>query len=195
MVLLFPKNLKQEDWDLIMSSVKQLDLNKDEIQKLREFPRRTPKIDQQIEHLISQNIELLLGLAENKLTYLLSWSEIENCHWNKLELKCKPLYDIYGENPMNGGLPLPTHPAEYVSKPLTGTLEPASWLHMTLPLSKPNPQTSHYPLHLYLRPNGVNQYSGEVLLDEELWFERDGERVEVYPYGVAQMRVQSSSKE
>ncbi len=195
-LILFRSDLNQESWNSLMSEVRKLNFNKNVIKKLSATEPSSPELNR----LINENIQIILNLYETKAVYLLSWSKAENCSWSlfydspvliekKFTFLCSPRYDLYGENPLNGGLPQPIGDTQIVYKEKTGSLEKVPWISMRLKIEQENyildkPVT----MQLFLRENTENELFGEVLVDSNQKFNHEGQELTAYPYGIVQIK-------
>ncbi len=195
-LILFRNDLSQESWNSLMTEVRKLNLNKSVIKKLSATDPSSPELIR----LINENVEIILSLYETKAVYLLSWSKAENCSWSlfydspvlvekKFTFLCAPRYDLYGENPLNGGLPQPVGDTQIVYKEKTGSSEKVPWISMQLKIDQEN-YILNKPviMQLFLRENAENELFGEVLVDSNQKFNHEGQELTAYPYGIVQIK-------
>lgn len=103
--IVFREGIDRVTWKKVFDMTSRLSVLRTEIQKMQTFEKNEVDVFNQKQAEIS---EILIWLNDESSVYLLSWGEAENCRFTDTsppELHCNPLYEIYGANPINGGLP------------------------------------------------------------------------------------------
>lgn len=105
--IVFREGMSRSKWQIVFEKTSRLSVLRTEIQRIQEsnLPASQSETFTAKQTEVS---EILIWLNDESSVYLLSWGEAENCRFTETlvpELRCDPLYELYGMNPMNGGLP------------------------------------------------------------------------------------------
>ncbi len=187
-IFIFRKSLSSEQWASVMSDVRVLNKNKIELANLR---KQTVINDVLIDELVQKNIDIILNFDKDKLAYLLSWSNVENCaiqtlNENLFKFKCSPQYDIFGPNPLDGGSHLISEHMTRVFRTVPGTVIQDPYFNFQMTLFENNFVQDKVVLDIFFRLNTEDSFFGEVIVDEKSVFIKGQEHLNPYSYGVVQ---------
>ncbi len=154
MVVIFPDNLSQAKW-----------------KNLFQLTDRMTALKYNADENMAEISKILIDLYDNYSSYLLQWNSTENCKFNfQGNVNCEPMYDIFGDNSLNGGLPEFKTPFE-LRWPETNSTDHYPWYETKLVLDKS--RYGQFELTLKLKKEIVRNktyYYGDVLVSPESYF-------------------------
>lgn len=154
MVVIFPDNLSQDQW-----------------KNLFQLTDRMTALKYNADDNIAEISKILIELYDHYSAYLLQWTSTENCKFNfTQQLVCEPMYDIYGENSLNGGLPFFETPFDK-KWPTQNSTDHYPWFETKLVMQKS--RYGQFELTLKLKKEIVRNktyYYGDVIVSPDSYF-------------------------
>jgi hypothetical protein len=191
-VVIFPRDYSVPEWQGIFEETNVLSRNK---QKLRSIEGQdAPEIQEERALLIGKNAEILSDLGAKSL-FMMSWSiQDENCKISKsLTIVCKPFNP---DNPMNGGMPTPSAPLQYIIPDPVQSEIKTPYLSILLE-QLDGGKGAYFGLNLRVKPesrgDGYAWYKGDVTIAEGSRFRSQVDASEVdhfFSYGYSELTLQ-----
>lgn len=188
-IIIFKDEMEQDSWNRLMNSVRKVNINRKKIEQLLEKDKLTSEEEETLSEISIENANNLVEIYYSNSAYLLNWGEKENCFVTHnteglFNFSCKPLYDILGENPLNGGLPLPDKPGKLVYKKRPGLVEEVPYLEFTFVLNSPTYVEKPLEILVSIRADSRKSFIGEVDLHESATFKVNDEPIKAAQTGI-----------
>lgn len=188
-MIIFKKEMDQESWNRLMDSVRKVNINRQKIEELLDKDKMTESEEEALSELSIENANNLVEIYYSNSAYLLNWGEKENCtviqtSKGEFNFTCKPLYDILGENPLNGGLPQPERPGRLVYKKRPGLVEKVPYLEFNFVLNSETYVEKPLEMLISIRADSRQSFIGEIDLNDDVTFKVNDEPVSAARSGI-----------
>ncbi len=184
-LLIFASELNRDQWKNVFLQTGELSRLRMDIQRAK---TRSLSVEEQarFDAKVIRAGMLLGELYDSSAVYLFNWGETENCEIDpQVRLKCDPLYDIYGPNPLSGGNPEAINSISIVQN------EDEKSSSLKFDLRNTSPELGDFQLTLALKPqraDGVVYFKGDVEVLPGSFFIKDGDSRLPFRYGYAELR-------